>query len=385
MTVRVGLDSLVQPLPAFLRHARVGLVTNAAAVTRGLENAFEALRRVGLSIVALFTPEHGFFASADAGAPVDHGRDPHTGVPVYSLYGETWAPTEPMLEGVTHLLVDLPTVGARFFTYESTLVHVLRAGAHFSLPVVVLDRPNPITGRYVEGPLLREEYRSFVGLLPLPVRHGLTPGELAGFANRVLNIGAELSVIPLDGWKRSMWFDETGWPWVPPSPNIPSLDTATLYPGTCLVEGTTLSEGRGTPLPFQVVGAPGLDGQVLADVLNRADLAGVRFRPVQFTPCASKHRGRLCSGVQVHVIDRDEFWPVRTALALLAAVRDLAPDVLDFLPPREGNLHPFDRVVGNSSTRAALKGGAPWQEIVQGWDAEEQAFETERRAWLMYA
>ena len=384
MRVQTGLESLLHDIPVELRTGRVGLVTNAAAVTRQLESAFDALREAGLNIVALFSPEHGFFAAAPPGDKVDTLVDARTGIPIYSLYGESVRPTPEMLEGLTHLVVDLPIVGARFFTYESTLFHVMMAAAEADIDVVVLDRPNPITGVYVEGPILQDAYRSFVGMLPIPTRHGMTLGELGRMANDVLGIGVRLTVIPATGWTRDQWFDATGLPWAPPSPNMPSLDTATVYPGTCWVEGTTLSEGRGTPLPFQVVGAPGLDGYALAGRLNALELPGVRFRPVQFIPSIGKHKDTLCEGVQIHVLDREAFRPVRTVVALLAAVRDQDRNALMFLPSRVGGLLPFDRLVGNEEVRRALMAGVAWQEIVAPWEQEEMAFRAQRRRWLLY-
>ncbi|NPA90000.1 MAG: DUF1343 domain-containing protein [Chloroflexi bacterium] len=385
MSVAFGLDRVVAEPPPLLLEGPVGVVTNRAATTATLEDAVIALARIGVQWAAIFAPEHGFSTALPAGHQVASAVESRTRVPLYSLYGEAWAPPPEILADLTALVVDLPDVGARMYTYVSTVIHVLRAAARAGVPVLLLDRPNPINGVQVEGPILEDAYTSFVGMLPVPVRHGLTLGELAHVANNVLDIGAQLHVIPVSGWQRSMGFDAWGRPWVPPSPNIPHGETALLYPGMSLIEGTNLSEGRGTPYPFAVVGAPWLDPDALARRLNAYPLPGVRFRPVSFTPCADKHRGHLCHGVQVHITDPRAFRPVRTGIAVLLEARAQDPDAFAFLPPRRaGETTHFDRLIGNGHVRAQVEAGARWEEIVGPWEREERAFLTWRQPYLLY-
>ncbi len=383
MGVAFGLDRVVEDVLPRVRDGRVGLVTNAAATTADLRTSVEVLHSAGVQVAVIFTPEHGFSASVPAGEGVGHGIEQRTGALMFSLYGDQFAPPLDVLASLTWIVVDLPDVGARFYTYVSTLVHVLKAASQAGVPVLVLDRPNPINGVQVEGPILREEFSSFVGMLPVPIRHGMTLGEIAWFANDVLSLGAHLEVVPVSGWRREMWFDAWGRPWVPPSPNIPHGETALLYPGMCLVEGTNLSEGRGTPYPFAVVGAPWLDGESLARRLNAYELPGVRFRPVSFTPCTSKYAGELCHGVQVHVTRREVFQPVRTGLAVLIEARSLHPDAFAFLPPSHGRISHFDRLIGNGEVRAYIEEGASLNEIVGGWEREENRF-LRRRRWYIF-
>lgn len=383
MTVLFGVDRLALNPPVSLKQGPVGLVTNAAATTADLRTGLEALVEAGIQVAVVFAPEHGFTVGVPAGEKVGHAVEPRTGIPIYSLYGDRFEPPSDVLANLTWIIVDLPDVGVRFYTYESTLVHVLRASAQADVPVLVLDRPNPLNGLQVEGPVLREEYTSFVGMLPVPIRHGMTLGELAWFANDVFAIGARLEVIRVEGWRREMWFDEWGRPWVPPSPNIPHGETALLYAGMCLIEGTNLSEGRGTPYPFAVVGAPWLDGDALARRLNERALPGVRFRPVSFTPCTGKHAGVRCFGVQVHVTQREVFQPVRTGLTVLWEARLQNPDAFAFLKGSgDGQLPYFDRLIGNGHVRPAVESGVPVEAIFAAWEPEERRFRRRRRWYL---
>jgi uncharacterized protein YbbC (DUF1343 family) len=386
MAVRTGLQLLIGERLDLVRGRRVGLVSHPAAVLPDLTGAVDALLGAGVRLVALFGPEHGFDAAAADGVGVDHSVDRRTGLPVYSLYGATREPTPEMLEGIDILVFDMQDIGARFYTLTSTLVYVLRAAARAGLPVIVLDRPNPINGRSVEGPLVEPGFESFVGMLPVPIRHGLTIGEIARYAAGRLEPGCDLTVLPMTGWERRRWFDQTGLPWVPTSPAMPHLSTATVYPGTCLIEGTNLSEGRGTALPFEMVGAPWLDGYRLASDLNARDLPGVRFRPVRFMPAAGKHAGTVCEGVQVHVLDRDAMRPLLVGLHLIAACRAQAPQSFCFLPPwRQGTPCHFDLLAGSSRLREGLEAGIRPEELVAAWAPHAAQFERERAAWLMYA
>ncbi len=381
--IHTGLDVVLTALPQTWRESPVALLTNRAATTRHLLSAAEALLAAGVSLQALLAPEHGIRTSLPAGVSVPFTRDSLTGLPVYSLYGERRA-TSDLLSSFSRIIVDLPDVGARFFTYSSTLVQVMRVAAQINVPVTVLDRPNPITGTHVEGPIVEDSLRSFVGMVPVPVRHGLTLGEIARLARHHMGLDVDLEVIKMQGWRRGMWFDETGYPWVPPSPNMPHLETAVVYPGTCLVEGTNLSEGRGTPYPFQVVGAPWLDGDTLARTLNEAGLPGVRFRGVTFRPCESKHAGHICEGVQVHVTDRNTFRPVCTGVVIVIAARAQDPDRFRFLQGEEG-VFTFDRLIGTPNVRLSIEEGRSWQEIGHSWEEEEAQFAEHKRQFHLYA
>ena len=383
--IQTGLEILLREQLALLKNRRAGLITNPTGVTRNLRSNVDALRDVGVNLVALFGPEHGFSAAAADATPVDSGRDPRTGLPVYSLYGSIRKPTREMLADVEVLLFDLQDVGVRFYTYTATLGLTLESCAENRVPLVVLDRPNPITGNIVEGAVLDPTLQSFIGHGPLPIRYAMTLGELAQFYNRELNIGAELRVIAMRGWQRAMWYDETGLPWVMPSPGIPQFATTITYPGMCFVEGTNLSEGRGTALPFEIVGAPVLDGYTLAESLNALKLAGVIFRPITFTPSASKHAGAECFGVQVHVTNRDAFRPVATGLHVIAACRALAPDHFEFLPTSwEGRSPHFDLLTGDVRVREGLLVNQSIEALTRARANDLARFEETRKKHLMY-
>ncbi len=383
--VITGLHRLVEEAGATLRGRRVGLVTHAAAALPDLRGAPDALVSAGVALKALFAPEHGLEGAAADADPVAHAVHPRLGIPVYSLYGETVSPTPAMLADLDVLVFDMQDVGVRFYTYVSTLFHVLRAAGQAGLPVVVLDRPNPINGLAVEGPLLEAGFESFVGVAPLPVRHGMTMGELARWLNAECNLQADLTVIPMQGWRREMWFDQTGLPWVPTSPAIPHFTTTVVYPATCLIEGTNLSEGRGTALPFEVVGAPWLEAYGLAQAMNALALPGVRFRPAHFIPSASKHAGQPCQGVQVYVQERDVFQPVRIGVHLVAACRAGAPDRFTFLEASwEGRLPHFDLLMGNAWVREGIAAGVAAEALTAGWHDAEDDFRRRREAYLIY-
>jgi len=383
--VKTGLDTLIHERLELVRNRRVGLVTHPAAVLPDLTGALDALLDAGVHVVALFGPEHGLEGTAADGTMVADSVHERTGRPVFSLYGPTKEPTPAMLDaaGVDVLVFDMQDVGARFYTFISTLFHVLRGAGRAGRPVIVLDRPNPINGVSVEGPLVEPGQESFVGIAPIPIRHGLTIGELAGYFNREFGLGVDLTVVAMSDWRREMWFDETGLPWVPPSPAMPHLSTAIVYPGMCLVEGTNLSEGRGTALPFEVVGAPWLDGYALAQSLNRLGLPGVRFRPTSFVPAAGKHTRQLCQGVQLHVTDRHAFRPVLTGLHVIAACRAQRPDCFAFLP-NSGEGH-FDLLAGTPRLRRGLEANEPLAALAQGWVADTARFGQTRRTCLLYA
>jgi uncharacterized protein YbbC (DUF1343 family) len=379
------LDVVLREGRGLVAGQRVGLVTNASAVTRDLTWAVDALQEA-CTLVALYGPEHGVAAHASGGDSVDYQVDARTGLPVHSLYGQTLKPTADMLKDVDLLVLDIPDVGVRFYTYIWTMSYVLEAAAEHRVPLVVLDRPNPIGGQVIEGPLLGAGYSSFVGRYLLPLRHGLTMGELARLFNDQRGLGAELTVVDVQGWTRATWFDDTGLPWVPPSPAMPKLETATVYPGTCLLGGTNLSRGLGTTTPFECVGAPWIDGHRLAAALNDLALPGVRFRPTTFAPWTSIYAGQACQGVYVHVLDREIFRPVRAGLHIVSAARHLWPDAFSWRPSSgDGRPPHFDLLVGNGWVREGIDAGQPVDEVVARWQADLSGFDELRQQFLLYS
>src|SRR5690606_33556572 len=313
-----GITSLVAS--GRLDGLRVGLVANPSSVDAGFTHAADLLAQAPrVTLAALFGPQHGFHATLqDNMIETPHDDDARRRIPVYSLYSDVREPTDAMLDGLDVLVIDLQDVGTRVYTFVYTMANCLRAAARAGLRVIVCDRPNPIGGRTIEGPMLRPGYESFVGLYPIPLRHGMTIAELAQLFNETFGIGATLEVQPMDGWRRDMWWEDTGLPWVMPSPNMPTVGTAVVYPGRVLFEGTLLSEGRGTTRPFELVGAPGIAAEAFAARLQAEQVPGVHFRPVYFEPTFQKHAGVTCGGCQLHVTDREAFRSVDAAAALLA-------------------------------------------------------------------
>jgi len=387
MRVRLGLESLLAERLDLIAGRRVGLVASPSSVDQALTSTVTGLHQhPRVNLVALFGPEHGLRGEAQAGEPVSTYSDPVTGLPVYSLYGDTQKPTPEMLRDVDVLIFDLQDAGVRFYTYLATLAYVMQAAAEQRLPLIVLDRPAPIGGHKVEGPLLDPAYRSFVGPYPIPIRYGMTIGEIARLLNETFGIGCPLEVVPMSGWKRGMWFDQTGLPFVPPSPNLPTLQSLILYPGTCLVEGTNLSEGRGTTRPFEYIGAPWMDAEDLAQRLNDLALPGVRFRPVYFVPAFSKHRDQPCQGVHLYVQDREQFQPLTVTLHLLACIRSAYLDHFAWHEPWTcGGHYPIDLLSGGSAVRDHLDAGRPVAELVDGWAGALRAFCDCRARVLLYA
>lgn len=377
-----GIEVLLAEPPDLLRGKRIGLITNPTGVDRQLRSDIDLLaRHPSLRLVALFGPEHGVRGNAQAGEKVGASRDAATGLPVFSLYGEHREPTPEMLKDIDVLLFDIQDVGARFYTYPYTLAGAMRAAKRAGIPVVVLDRPNPLGGVQVEGPVLEPEYASFVGQFPIPVRHGMTIGELARLFNDAFAIGAELHVVPVKGWNRNEAEPGNKLSWVAPSPNMPTPDTALVYPGTALFEGTNVSEGRGTTRPFETIGAPFINAEKLATHMNALGLPGVRFRPAWFTPTFSKHAGVLCGGVQIHVTDRNAFLPFRTGLALLKAIHDLHPQAFRF---EAGEPPFFDKLAGNGWIRQSIEAGESVDVMEARWQPELRRFEETRRRYLLY-
>jgi uncharacterized protein YbbC (DUF1343 family) len=390
LSVVPGIEVLCGREAGLVRGARVGLIAHPASVTRSLAHAAEALAAAGARVVRLFAPEHGSGGGAQDMVAVDERRDALTGLPVVSLYGDDEAsltPAEAALAGLDLLVADLADVGARYYTFYATIVRALGAAARAGLRVAVCDRPNPLGGVLIEGNLVGPGYGSFVGELPVPNRHGMTVGELCRFAAVERGLALDLTVVPCAGWSRALWWDETGLPWVLPSPNMPTLETATVYPGMCLVEATNLSEGRGTTRPFELAGAPWLDGRALAAQLARWGLPGVAFRPVRFLPAFQKHAGSECQGVQLHVTDRLAFRPVLTGVAFLAAARAQDParfrwrsEPYEFVADRPA----IDLLAGGPGWREAIETGVEPAVMAAAWAADEAAFARLREPSLLY-
>ena len=386
-----GLDVLVEKRFAPLRGLAVGLVCNPTAVDRRLRHAADLFHAApGVRLAALFGPEHGVRGDVQYMAAVGDERDRRTGVPVHSLYGnsaESLRPDPGTLRGLDALVFDIQDVGARYYTYQATMLFCMEAAAREKIAFFVLDRPNPVGGRAVEGPALRPGFESFCGVHDIAVRHGMTVGELAGLYREERGLDLELTVIPCRGWRRGMHQRDTALPWVFPSPNMPTPETALVYPGMCLLEGTNLSEGRGTTRPFELFGAPWLDAGRLAEALAGERLPGVRFRPASFVPTWDKHAGARCHGVEVVVVDREAFRPFRTGVACVAAAR--AQDPAQFRWRTEAyefveHVPAFDLLCGSSREREALERGLGWRDLAAEWGREERAFAKRRARHLRY-
>jgi uncharacterized protein YbbC (DUF1343 family) len=386
--VFLGIDRLFADETDRLRGRRVGVLAHPASCTAGLEHLVDRLRREpGMTIGAIFGPEHGYRGEAQDMEGVAGAAE--GGVPVYSLYGKTRASLVPppvSLAGLDVLVVDLQDVGSRYYTFAATMAYCMDACAKAGVPVLVLDRPNPIGGALVEGPVLEEGFASFVGPYPLPVRHGMTIGELARFFNERFGIGCELDVLPMTGWTRAMEFSGTGLPWVLPSPNMPTPDTARVYPGLCLIEATSVSEGRGTTRPFELIGSPGIDPDAFAAALTAFRLPGAAFRACSFRPAFQKHRGARCGGVQIHVTDPGAFRPFRTGLAIVQTLTRLDPDFAWRDEPYEFETDrpAFDLLVGNAWLRPRLLAGESIAALEDEWRDGLARFVSERAAFLLY-
>jgi uncharacterized protein YbbC (DUF1343 family) len=382
--VTPGLEVLIQQSDV-LKGKRVGLVTNHSAVTSDTTHIVDALLAAGVKITALYGPEHGVWGHVADGAEIKDGTDPRTGLPAFSLYGPTKKPTPEMLQDVDVLVYDLQDIGARFYTFTYTMSYCMQACAENGKQYIVLDRPNPVNGTSVEGNILDTNFSSFVGMHPIPIRHGMTIGELAGLFNNEYGFGADLKVIQCQGWKRDMWFEETGLPWVMPSPNMPTIEAAILYTGICYIEGTNVSEARGTSKPFEMAGAPWVDAYKLADYLNALSLPGVRFRPVHFIPNASKHQGVSCSGVQVHIMDRNAMRStVEIGMHLIKALQDFCPDDYQFRTASPSGKSFFDLLAGTDKTRLAIQAGVSIDDLLASWKPELDQFKQIRQKYLLY-
>jgi uncharacterized protein YbbC (DUF1343 family) len=387
--VLLGIDRLLGPDRPLVAGRRVGVVCNPASIDAAFRHTADLLAAdPDVTVGALFGPQHGFRSDLqDNMIETPHAEDARRRVPIYSLYSETREPTAAMLRGLDALVVDLQDVGTRVYTFVYTMANCMRAAARHGVRVIVCDRPNPIGGEEIEGSLLQAPWTSFVGQFPVPLRHGMTIGELARLFNEAFGIGCDLEVVPLDGWRRSMYHDETGLPWVIPSPNLPTLDSAIVYPGAVLFEGTTLSEGRGTTRPFELIGAPWIDGDRLAAEMNRKGLPGAHFRPVFFEPTFQKHARQTCGGCQIHVTDRRAFRPVRTAVELVAEFRREAPDRFAWREPPyeyEHDKEPIDILYGSDALRRTVDAGGQVSALVETWRGDEDAFRRQRERFLLY-
>ena len=384
-----GLDLIEKRWPKDLRGARAGLVVHPASVNRRIVHAVSlCIKSKKFRLTTLFGPQHGIMGQTQDNMIEWEGfRDSATGLPVYSLYGKTRNPLPGMLEKVDVLIIDLQDVGSRYYTFIWTLGLCMPSCQDAGKSIVVLDRPNPIGGHMTEGPVLHPEYASFVGLRPLPVRHGMTIGEIGGYLRDTFNPGLDYRVIHLQGWKRRMWFDEAGLPWVLPSPNMPTLDTALVYPGTCLLEGTNISEGRGTTRPFEIFGAPFVHAETIVNVLKEYKLPGVVFRPLTFQPTFQKHANKLCGGAQIHVTDRERFKPFKTGVAILKAIHNTYPrDFAWKQPPYEYEevKLPIDIIAGSDRLRKDIESWVELDAMEKWWRDETRAFENTRRRFLIY-
>lgn len=385
MAVTLGSDVLFDR--QVLRGRTIGLVCNPASIDAHFRHVSERADAAGVRLGALFGPQHGFRSDLQENMiESPHVRDCRRQVPVYSLYSETREPTAEMLTGLDALVIDLQDVGTRIYTYIYTMANCLRAAARHALPVIVCDRPNPIGGVAVEGPVLEDGFESFVGQYPIPMRHGMTIGELARLFNEHFGIGAKLEVVSMQGWSRDQYGDETGLPWVLPSPNIPTLDSAIVYPGTVLLEGTNLSEGRGTTRPFELVGAPWAHPESIARELNALALPGVYFRPALFEPTFHKHARVACGGCQIHVTERTIFRAVETGIAVIDAFRAAGAPFAWRDPPYEyeSTRMPIDILYGSAALRERDSDQVAARALARSWEGAVARFDELRRKFLLY-
>lgn len=403
--VKPGVEVFLKSHIELVKGKRLGLVTNPTGVDSRLNSIIDLfITNPDITLTALYGPEHGVRGNAQSGQQVTFYHEKKYDIPVFSLYGQEKKqrqdlpknidelmrsfdtqnngkiPDNAMVEDLDVMIFDIQDVGTRVYTYMATLAYCMQVCAKKEIDLFILDRPNPLNGRKMEGPVLEyPEYSSFVGLYPIPLRHGMTIGELALMFNDLfLESSAELTVVPLQGWKRHMWFDKTGLPWIIPSPNMPTLDTATVYPGQVFLEGTNISEGRGTTKPFELFGAPWTDGHELTKRLNSLAIPGIRFRETWFTPVFSKYKEKLCGGAQLHVSDRNKYKPFKTILFILKTIMDMYPEKIEF------HTFYFDRIMGTAKVRAALEIGESVEDITNGLAGDLKDFSEFRKPYLLY-
>lgn len=387
--IKTGLDLFEKNWPKDLSGSKTGLLVHPASVNKKMEHAVELfLVSEKIKLNAIFGPQHGFRGETQDNMVEWKGfRDTKTGIPVYSLYGHTRKPKPEMLKDIDALAIDLQDIGSRYYTFIWTMELCMQACLENRKSVVILDRPNPIGGKITEGPVLDTAYTSFVGQRPLPIRHGMTVGEIAAYLKNEFYPSLDLHIIKMQGWKRNMWFNETALPWVLPSPNMPTPDTAIVYPGMCLLEGTNLSEGRGTTRPFEIFGAPFIEPDRLVKKLKEFKLAGVIFRPMYFLPTFQKHEDKLCGGAQIHVTDRNKFKPFKTGVTILKAVHDIYPKQFKWKQPPyeyETKKMPIDMLAGTDRLRNGVEKGTKLTLMEEQWAEELRAFEKTRRQYLIY-
>ncbi|HYK88601.1 MAG TPA: DUF1343 domain-containing protein [Acidobacteriota bacterium] len=389
MTVQIGAEVLLRERIDLVKGAKVGAVVHPASVFPSLQHTADVLLSEGqFRLISLFGPQHGARGEKqDNMIESEFYRDPDTQLPVHSLYGAARRPTSEMLDGLDILLYDLQDVGTRVYTFIHTMAYCMEACARSGKRMIVLDRPNPINGVQIEGNLLSRDYTSFVGLYPIPMRHGMTVGELALLFNSEFNIGCDLTVVAMKGWRRSYWFDDTGLPWVAPSPNIPTLDSATVYPGMVLLEGTQLSEGRGTTRPFEIIGAPYIQPRQYATCLGALNLPGVFFRPAYFEPTFQKWKGIICGGVQVHVKDRSAYEPYLTGIMTISVARSLYPANFRWRdPPYEYEYEklPIEILCGGREIAGMIEKDLSPDQFRHAWQGDVAGFARQREAYLLY-
>lgn len=381
--MRLGLDLFLEKNYAQFKGKRIGLLTNMTGVNERLIPTIDLFNEhPDIQLVALYGPEHGIRGDAKEGEAVESSVDPYTGIPVYSLYGTSKKPSKEMLDPVDVIVFDLQDIGARYYTFIYSMAYVMEACGEYGKEFVVLDRPNPISGLSMEGNLVEEGVRSFVGLYPIPNRHGMTVGEIAQLYKHEFGIDCDLTVVPMEGWSRHMYYDETNLFWVPPSPNTTGLDMSILYPGTCLVEGTNLSEGRGTTRPFEYVGAPYVDGYKLAKAFNQKNLPGVLARPVSFVPTYQKHKDSVCEGIQIHVVERHKVHALKTGLILLETIANMYPNEFQFNENPNGKFF-FDLLAGTKDLRNVILNGNS-HTFIESCEEQIAQFEKQREPYLLY-
>jgi uncharacterized protein YbbC (DUF1343 family) len=379
--LKLGIEKLIEN-PKVIQGKRVGLLTNPTGINQQFQSTVDLIKQIeGVQLTALYSLEHGFRGDKQAGEKVETYIDDKTNVPVYSLYGQTERPTAETVQEIDAFIYDIQDVGVRFYTYISSLAYAMEAAKEHNKEIVVLDRPNPITGM-VEGPVLQKEYTSFVGAYPIVTRYGLTPGELAHYYNDHFGIGCQLTVVKMEGWNPNIWYDQTHLPWVAPSPNLPTIESVILYPGTCLLEGTNLSEGRGTTKPFEIFGAAWMDGETVARELNAKSIDGVVFRATYFTPVFSKFASQLVSGVQLHITNRDVLRSVELGITIISTIKELYPEHFEWIID-DNNKYVIDRLHGSDSLRLALENGTLDEQLAV-WKKEADDFRESINPYKLY-
>lgn len=382
--MKLGVTVFLEEYSSKFKNKRIGLVTNMTGVNESLIPTIDLFNEhPNIQLTALYGPEHGIRGDAKEGEKVESFIDKYTGLPVYSLYGASKKPSKEMLDPVDVLVFDLQDIGARYYTFIYTMAYVMEACAEYGKHFIVLDRPNPISGLATEGNLVEEDVRSFVGLYPIPNRHGMTVGEVAQLYKYEFGINCELTIVPMQGWTRDMYFDQTGLLWVPPSPNTTGMDMSVLYPGTCLVEGTNLSEGRGTTRPFEYIGSPFIEGYRLAKNFNEKKIPGVLARPVSFLPTYQKYKDQACEGVQLHVVDRQKIHSLRIGLTLLELIAEMYPNQFEFSKNQESGKYFFNLLAGTKRLKHLILQGNKNQ-FLDECSEQLESFNIRKKPYLIY-